>query len=95
MVGLTFVGYYPTNADGIQYAQRVTGSIGVGCFIGGLIFYFILKGLYLPYLDEKVKQLRSSPFTTFRIVYFGNKKLSDLEVHELEDVLDGLKSRKS
>lgn len=95
VVGITFVEYYPADADELKYARRVTGSIGVGIFIGGYMFYFILKGLYLPYLDEKVRQLRSSPFSTFRIVYFGNKQLNDLEVHELEDVIDGLKTRKS
>lgn len=82
-MAITFVEYYPNQSDidALNYARRVVGSIGIAFFGLGYIFYFFMHGVYLPYLDRKINALRSSPFTTFRLVYFGNKKLNDLEVH--------------
>lgn len=44
-------------------------------------------------MDKQAKEASCRPFYTYRLVYFGNKELKDLRVHELEEV-DGALSRR-
>jgi hypothetical protein len=85
-MAITFIINYPQTTTDTQNVQVAVGSIGIGIFAFGYFFYFLLRAYYLENLEEKAFQGRSSPFTTFRLVYFGNKSLTDLEVHELEEV---------
>jgi hypothetical protein len=75
---LTFVKYYPTTLSGVKNADIALGSVGIGIFVFGFLFYFFLRAYYLDYLAKKAIEGRASPFTTFRLVYFGNKGLNDL-----------------
>jgi hypothetical protein len=93
VAAITFVEHYPATADDLINAQSAIGSVGIGCFVFGYLFYIFVKAWYLGHLEEVAYEGRSSPFTTFRLVYFGNKSLKDLEVHELEDVSDALNLR--
>jgi hypothetical protein len=70
------------------------GAISFGCMFFGYLLYIFCGWYWLDSLENEAKEGRSSPFTTFRLVYFGNKELSSLEVHELEDVADMIDKRK-
>ena len=78
MIAITFVTNYSNNTSDEKNAKIVVGSMGIGCFVFGYLFYFFLWAYYLDNLEAKAHSKRSSPFTTFRLVYFGNKKLGDL-----------------
>jgi hypothetical protein len=75
---LTFMPYYPENSDFLRRAQFFVGSLGTIFFVSGYTVYGLMKCFILDSLEKNAYVNRSSPFTTFRLVYFGNKSLSDL-----------------
>lgn len=93
-MALTFVENYPKTHEGLRNAQVTVGAISFGCMFFGYLFYIFCCSYWLDSLESEAKEGRSSPFTTFRLVYFGNKELSRLEVHELEDIADMIEKRK-
>jgi hypothetical protein len=81
VIAITFVPNYSETPADEKKAKIAVGSLGIAVFVLGYLFYLFLRAFYLDYLEENAKANRSSPFTTFRLVYFGNKKLSDLQIH--------------
>lgn len=77
-MGITFVPNYSQTTKEIENAKIAVGSIGILCFVFGYLFYIFLKWFYLKYLEKKLHKKRSSPFTTFRLVYFGGRTLDSL-----------------
>lgn len=74
-MALTFQYNYPPNEQGIKNAQIAIGSIGIGAFVFGYIFYAILRCCLLQRMKNNVDKLSTKPFTNYRLVYFGNKKI--------------------
>lgn len=77
-MAITFVHNYPQTAKELENAKIAAGSMGIACFVFGYLFYIFLKAFYLNYLEKKLHEKRSTPFTTFRLVYFGGRSLDSL-----------------
>jgi hypothetical protein len=75
VMALSWQNNYPTSADGVRNAQIAIGSIGIGCFVFGYIFYAIMRCCIIEMKQNKVLNNPARPFLIYRLVYFGNKKL--------------------
>jgi hypothetical protein len=78
VVAITFIPNYSQTPADAKDAKIAVGSIGVLCFVLGYCFYLFLRTYYLKRIETIAHKARSSPFTAFRLVYLGNKKLHDL-----------------
>lgn len=77
-MAITFVENYPETHDDLRKAQQAVGIISLISMGLGYLFYLILGWCILDSLEASAKEGRSSPFTTFRLVYFGHKGFIDL-----------------
>jgi hypothetical protein len=72
-MAVTFVENYPDTHEGLRQAQRILGGVAIGWFVFGYLCYTVIANCWLGYLKRRAEEERSSPFTTFRLIYFGNK----------------------